>query len=225
MLGPAVPTCFILILPRRAAAITSDFPPYPLATSPSALCLEQIDAPLVLDFLRHLERDRKNGARTRNARLAAIKSLMRFVEYRVPSAIEQVGRIRAIPLKRYEARLIPYLKRDELQAVLDAPFPSTRMGIRDRALIAVASAAGLRVSELVGLCLQDITLGARVSGCPRMGALGGSDAYITMRIPEASTSVAMVNRLAQLRHWISRSLTATSAEPQWGQETRSKMLM
>lgn len=134
-----------------------------LATSPSALRLEQIDAPLVLAFLRHLERDRKNSARTRNARLAAIKSFMRFVEYRVPSAIEQVGRVRAIPLKRFEARLIPYLKKDELQGVLDAASPSSRIGIRDRAMIAVASSAGLRVSELVGLGLQDVTLGPRVT--------------------------------------------------------------
>jgi site-specific recombinase XerD len=134
-----------------------------LKTSPSALRLEQIDAPLVLSFLEHLERVRKNDARTRNARLAAIKSFMRFIEYRVPSALEQVRRILAIPLKRFDSRLVSRLNEAELKAVLDAPSPTIRMGVRDRAMISLASSAGLRVSELVGLCLHDITYGPRLS--------------------------------------------------------------
>src|ERR1700676_1358233 len=71
-----------------------------LDTTPSQLYLEQIDAPLVVAFLRHIETERKNGPVTRNARLAAIKSFMRYIEYQVPSALEQVRRIRAIPLKK-----------------------------------------------------------------------------------------------------------------------------
>ena len=91
-------------------------------------------------------------------RLAAIKSFMRFVEHRVPSALEQIRRILAIPAKKTDSRLVGYLTRDEMQAVLDAPSPTTRLGIRDRAMIHVAFAAGLRVSELVGLCFDDVTL-------------------------------------------------------------------
>lgn len=127
-----------------------------LKVAPSDLQLEQIDAPLVLAFLEHLETERGNGARSRNARLAAIKSFMRFVEHRVPSALEQVRRILAVPAKRADARLIAYLTRDETQAVLDTPDPTTRDGIRDRAMLHLAFAAGLRVSELVGLRLGDL---------------------------------------------------------------------
>jgi site-specific recombinase XerD len=78
---------------------------------------------------------------------------MRFIEYREPSAFEQIQRIRSIPMKRVDTRLIDYLNRDEMQALLDAPAPNTRDGIRDRAMLYLAYSAGLRVSELVGLPL------------------------------------------------------------------------
>ena len=120
-------------------------------TSPSSLALEQIDAPLVLDFLAHLETDRRNVAATRNARLVAIKSFAHFLEYRVPAAIDQMRRILAIPAKKTDLPLVDYLTRDEVQALLDAPTPTTRLGVRDRAMLHLAFAAGLRVSELIGL--------------------------------------------------------------------------
>ena len=95
---------------------------------------------------------------TRNVRLAAIKSFFRFLEYRQPAALEQVRRVLAIPFKKTDRRLVPYLLREELQAVLDAPDPATRDGIRDRAMLHLAVCAGLRVSELTGLKLEDIDL-------------------------------------------------------------------
>lgn len=125
-------------------------------TSPSALTLEQLDAPVVLAFLGHLEVDRGNSATSRNARLAAIKSFAHSLEYRVPAAIEQVRCILAIPAKKTDDPLVPFLDRRELQALLDAPDPTTREGPRDRAMLHLAFAAGLRVSELVGLRLDDI---------------------------------------------------------------------
>jgi len=94
---------------------------------------------------------RKNAAVTRNVRLAAIKSFFRFLEYRQPAALDQVRRVLAIPFKKTDTRLVPYLLREELQALLDAPDPTTRDGIRDRAMLHVAVCAGLRVSELTGL--------------------------------------------------------------------------
>ena len=103
-------------------------------TSPSALTLEQLDAPLILAFLEHLENVRGNSARTRNARLAAIKAFVRFIEHRVPSAIEQVRSVLAIPSKKTDEALVDYLNREELQTLLDAPDPTTRMGTRDRAI-------------------------------------------------------------------------------------------
>lgn len=122
-----------------------------LETSPSALTLEQLDAPLVLAFLEHLEAVRGNSATTRNVRLAAFKSFAHFIEYRLPSAIDQMRRILAIPAKKTDETLVPFLDRRELQALLDAPDPTTRDGLRDRAMLHLGFAAGLRVSELVGL--------------------------------------------------------------------------
>jgi integrase/recombinase XerD len=129
-----------------------------LHVTPSALYLEQIDAALVMDFLRYLETERGNGARTRNSRLVAIKSFMRFIEHRVPSLLEHSRRILAIPAKRVDSRLISYLSLREMTAVLDAPDLQRRDGIRDRAMLHLCFSAGLRVSELVGLPLQALEL-------------------------------------------------------------------
>lgn len=129
-----------------------------LKKPPSKLHLEDIDASMVLAFLRHLEVDRDNSPGSRNIRLAAIKSFMRYVQYRVPSALEQVLSILAIPNKKTESRLINYLTVREMQAVLDAPDPSTREGIRDRAMLHLDFATGLRVSELIGLRIDDLSL-------------------------------------------------------------------
>ena len=103
-----------------------------LQVTPSQLAVEQIDAPLVLDFLNDLQSTRGNGSSSRNIRLAAIKSFMHFLEYRVPSAIEQIRRILAIPAKKTESRLVQHLTAEETQALLDTPEPTGWKGIRDR---------------------------------------------------------------------------------------------
>ena len=114
-----------------------------LKRRPSELDLEQIDAPLVTDFLEHLETDRQNQSTSRNVRLAAIKAFFRFLEHRVPAALEQIRCVHAIPFKKTDSRLVPHLTHDEVQALLDAPDPKTREGLRDRAMLHVAYAAGL----------------------------------------------------------------------------------
>src|SRR5207249_2123610 len=129
-----------------------------LKISPSSLQLEHLDAPLILSFLENLESVRANKAASRNVRLAAIKSFMRFVEHRVPSAIEQVRRILAIPAKKADIPLVGSLFVDEMKAILETPVPTTRMGIRDRAMLLLGFTAGLRVSELVGLRLENVSL-------------------------------------------------------------------
>ena len=129
-----------------------------LKSKPSKLTLEQIDSGLVSAFLEYLEDKRKNAAVTRNVRLAAIKSFFRFLEYRQPASLDQVRRVLAIPFKKTDTRLVPYLLREELQALLDAPDPTTRDGIRDRAMLHMAVCAGLRVSELTGLKIDDIDM-------------------------------------------------------------------
>jgi site-specific recombinase XerD len=127
-----------------------------LKITPAKIEIERLDAPLILAFLEHLEKKRGNSARTRNARLAAINAFFRFLEYRLPSCLDQSRRIHAIPMKKTDQALVGYLTRDELQALLDAPDPSTLSGIRDRAMLHLAFAAGLRVSELVGFRLDQI---------------------------------------------------------------------
>ena len=129
-----------------------------LHTKPTQLSMEQLDAPTILDFLAHIERDRGNGAATRNLRLAAIKTFMRYVEYQVPSALEQIGQIHAIPVKRHDQKLVRHLTMEEVRAILNAPDLATRPGVRDRAMIHLCFAAGLRVSELVGTMLANLSL-------------------------------------------------------------------
>ena len=134
-----------------------------LKVPPSELNLEQIDAPLIVNFLGHLETARGNGAGSRNIRLAAIKSFMHFMEYRVPSALEQIQRILAIPAKKTDSRLVRHLTAEEMQSILDAPDPTVRDGIRDRAMLHLCFAGGLRVSELVGLRIEDLLLQPQAS--------------------------------------------------------------
>jgi integrase/recombinase XerD len=129
-----------------------------LGIRPSEISLDQIDAPLILDFLADIEEQRGNCPATRNVRLAAIKAFMRFVEFRVPAALEQVRQIRAITAKRHDQNLIRHLTREEVRAILNVPNVTTRLGTRDRAMLHLCFAAGLRVSELVGLPLENLSL-------------------------------------------------------------------
>jgi integrase/recombinase XerD len=129
-----------------------------LGIRPSQICLEQIDAALILGFLAHIEEQRSNSAATRNGRLAAIKAFMRYIEFRVPSALAQTRQIQAIAGKRHDQTLVRHLNRDEIRAILNVPDITTRLGIRDRAMVHLCFAGGLRVSELVGLPLENLSL-------------------------------------------------------------------
>lgn len=132
-----------------------------LAVTPCNLQLEQIDAPLVLAFLDHVQEKRGNGGRTRNSRLAAIRSFMHFVEHRVPAALDQIRCVLAIPVRRTDKRLVKHLSAAETRAILDAPDPTSRLGLRDRAMIYLGFTGGLRVSELVGLRIDDVRFDGR----------------------------------------------------------------
>jgi integrase/recombinase XerD len=129
-----------------------------LRKPPSQLDVEDIGVPMILSFLDHIEKDRGNTARSRNARLAAIRSFFRFLEYRVPVCLDQSLRIRAIPMKKTDEALVASLTRAEIQALIDAPNPRIISGVRDRAMLHLAFSAGLRVSELVGLRLDQLDL-------------------------------------------------------------------
>lgn len=129
-----------------------------LKVTPSSLKLEQLDAGLVSTFLEYLEDTRRNSPETRNVRLAAIRSFFHFLEHREPTVLEQARRVLGIPYKKTDTRLVPYLVEDEVRAVLDAPDPATREGVRDRAMLHLAICGGLRVSELTGLHTDDVVL-------------------------------------------------------------------
>jgi len=122
------------------------------------MALEQIDARLVAAFLEHLETARGCTVSTRNVRLAAIKSFFRYLEYREPAALEQIRQVLAIPFKKTDSRLVPYLDPSETEALLNAPDLRIRNGIRDYAMLHLALSAGLRVSELTGLRVEEISL-------------------------------------------------------------------
>ena len=121
-----------------------------LGIKPSQIAVEQIDVTLILAFLAHIEEQRGNCAATRNGRLAAIKAFIRYVEFRVPSALAQARQIHAIPSKRHDQALVRHLTLEEIRAILSAPNTTTCLGVRDRAMLHLCFAGGLRVSELVG---------------------------------------------------------------------------
>ena len=126
--------------------------------TPSALTLSDLDAPVVLGFLDHLETERGNSARTRNLRLTAIRSFVRYASLREPSLLPVAQRVLAIPVKRFDRPVLGYLSRDEITAIIDAPDRSTWSGQRDAVLFAVLYNTGARVSEITRLHVADVLL-------------------------------------------------------------------
>ena len=126
---------------------------------PSQLDLADLDAPLIAGFLDHLERERGNSVRTRNARLAAIHSLFRYAALAHPEHAQSISRVLAIPPKRFDRTLITYLTEPEVDALLASCDRATWTGRRDHALLLLAVQTGLRVSELTGLTRRDAHLG------------------------------------------------------------------
>jgi len=127
---------------------------------PARLDLADLDTELISAFLTHLEDDRGNSVRTRNARLAAIRSLFRFAALRHPEHAGLIQRVLAIPTKRHEREDVYFLTAEEIDALLTAPDRASWVGRRDHALLALAAQTGLRVSELTGLTRGDLHLGA-----------------------------------------------------------------
>ena len=130
-----------------------------LHKAPSALALEDIDAPLVAAFLDDLETVRGITARTRNLRLTAVHSFFRYASYEAPTHAAQIARVLAIPAKKFDRALVAFLSRAEVDALLAAPDQRRWSGRRDHALILLAVQTGLRLSELIGLRRDDVHLG------------------------------------------------------------------
>ena len=138
--------CFVLLVQFAADR---------LKRRPTDLEIEDLGPDMIMAFLDHVETGRGSCVRTRNGRLAAIRSFFRYIEYRIPACLDLALRVRSIPTKKTDKALIDYLDRAEIKALLDAPDPRTRLGTRDRAMLHLAYAGGLRVSELVTLQLRD----------------------------------------------------------------------
>ena len=129
-----------------------------LNKEPSTLSIEDLNAAFIGSFLNHIEKDRGNCARSRNVRLAAIHSFFKYIALQDPSHSALIQRVLAIPTKRYERKLIDFLTKPEIEALLAAPDRSAWGGRRDSTLLHLAIQTGLRVSELIGLTCKDIVL-------------------------------------------------------------------
>jgi integrase/recombinase XerD len=160
--------------------------------APERLELNDVDAPLVLAFLDHLERDRHNAIRSRNARFAAIRSFMHFAAFKDPTALPVIQRVLAIPMKRFDKPLLGFLSKDEIQAILDAPPTDRWSGQRDRIMFATLYNTGARVSELTGLRVADVVLDG--SACVHLHGKGRKD----RSVPLWQTTTT------QLRRWLPR---------------------
>jgi integrase/recombinase XerD len=168
--GPIIQDFFVQYLSRQKGASPQTVAAYRDAfrlllrflhqltgTVPSALRLTNLDAPAVLSFLDHLEQDRKNAPRSRNVRLAAIRSFFRYVAMREPDCLGLATSVLAIPSKRVEKRLVGYLTREEMDALLAAPDRSEWIGRRDYTLLLTLYNSGARVSEIATLRRSQIS--------------------------------------------------------------------
>ena len=135
-----------------------------IGKTPTRLILADLNAQLILDFLDHLEKERSNGVRTRNARLAALRSFLKYAAHYDLTALLVIEQVLAIPMKRFDRPVLGFLSREEMQAILDAPDAQTWAGERDRALFSLMYNTGARVSEAISLRVGDVIVdGAAVA--------------------------------------------------------------
>ncbi len=157
---------------------------------PCQLDIDDLDAPLIGAFLNYLEAGRGNSARTRNNRLAAIHALYRFAALRHPEHLQTIGRVIAIPFKRHERHDVSYLNLDEIKALLAAPDSSTWLGRRDHAILLTAVLTGVRVTELITLRIDDVSLST------------GAHASVTGKGRKKRTVTLTRETVAILRQWL-----------------------
>jgi integrase/recombinase XerD len=175
---------------RDAFRLLLGFAQQQLGKQPCELDFADLDAPLIGAFLNHLEHDRHNSPRTRNARLAALHSFYRYAALRHPEHAQTIARVIEIPSKRYERNNVSYLTKAEIEALLAAPDTSSWIGRRDHALLLTTITTGLRVSELIALRVCDITLRT------------GAHVQVTGKGRKKRTTPLKTETVAVLREWL-----------------------
>lgn len=143
---------------RDAFRLLFQFTQSTLGKSPTMLGLDDLDAPLIVAFLDHLEHERGNGIRSRNARFAAIRSFLHYAALRDPTALPTIQRVLAIPMKRCDRPVLGFLSKEEITAILAAPDQTTWGGQRDHVLFTTLYNTGARVSEIVSVRVADLAL-------------------------------------------------------------------
>lgn len=129
-----------------------------LRKTPVTLALADLDAEFLLAFLNYLERERNNATRSRNARLAALRSFLKYAAHHDLNALPIIEQSLTIPMKRHERPMLGFLSREEIEAILDAPEPYGWTGQRDRALLTMLYNTGARVSEVIAIRIKDVIL-------------------------------------------------------------------
>jgi site-specific recombinase XerD len=168
---------------------------------PTAVALADLDASLVLAFLDHLEAERGNSARTRNARLTAIRSFLGYAARHDLSALAIIQQTLAIPVKRFDRPMLGFLSREDMHAVLNAADTRNWVGQRDRALLTTLYNTGARVSELIGVKISDLVL----DGAPCVHLHGKGRKQRT--VPLWRTTAAL------LRAWMRQLENSTTCSP------------
>jgi site-specific recombinase XerD len=142
---------------RDAFVLFLHFAESHLNKSPAAMVMTDITPELIMTFLDHLERQRHNSVRSRNARLAALRSFMKFAAHRDVSSLQVIERALGVPVKRFERPMFGYLSRDEMLAVIGTP-GGTWLSQRDHVLFLLLYNTGARVSEITGVKVGDVVL-------------------------------------------------------------------
>ena len=141
---------------RDAFRLLLRFAEHKLRKPVTQIALTDFDSMLVLSFLEYLEVERNNSIRSRNSRLAAIKSFLHYAGLQEPSALSTIQKVLAIPMKRFEQSMSDFLSLKEVEMIIDAPAPNTWSGRRDRTLLATLYNTGARVSEVIRINRMDI---------------------------------------------------------------------
>lgn len=128
-----------------------------LGKSPEIMALADITPELIMAFLDHLERQRHNSVRSRNARLAALRSFLKFAAHRDVASLQVIECALGVPVKRFERPMFGYLSREEMLAVIGTPDESW-ISQRDHVLFLLMYNTGARVSEIIGIKVSDVVL-------------------------------------------------------------------